>query len=166
MPELTKDDARSIVERARAGDQVAQALIIETRKSAEKGSKKAQHSRVMIEKYIAKNPPSTVAGDTRLSVNTNPKAQLALWNAQRGTEAEFAKTVVQAAPFVGPWALVCAILHGPRLKKGSPLLRIASAPKSKIAACVRRAFRLQRIGSDRRVPISSYCPLTACELGE
>ena len=156
---------REIVERARAGDQVAMALIIETRTQAEQGNKKAQRSVKLIKRYIADHQPSTMAGDDRLSVNTNPQAQLALWKA-RQSEPEFTAMVVKTAPYIGPWALVSAILHGPRLTKTSPLLKVGGLKNSKIAACIRHAFRLQRIAADNKVPISYYCPLTACELGE
>lgn len=156
---------RQIVERARAGDQVAMALIDQTRRQAEKGNKKAKQSRKLIEQYIKRNPPSTMAGDA-LSDVTNPAAQAALWQHRADAPENFAKLVAKASPHVGQWALTCAILHGPRLEPGQPLMVAAATPKSKIAACVRRAFRLQRIALDRKVPISSYCPHTACELGE
>jgi hypothetical protein len=158
------EGVRQIVERARAGDQVAMALIDQTRQQADRGNKKAQVSRKLIEKYVKRNPVSSVAGDP--SVNTNPAAQLAIWKAQKATPEVFAATVAKAAPHVGPWALMCAIFHGPLLVKGSPLMVAAATPKSKIATCVRRAFKLQRIAVDSKVPISSYCRLTACELGE
>ncbi len=160
------EGVRQIVERARAGDQVAMALIDQTRQQAERGNKKAQQSRKLIQRYLNKNPPSTMAGDERLGVNTNPAAQSALWKARKSPPDVFASTVAKTAPYIGPWALVCAIFHGPILQKGSPLMVAAATPKSKIAACVRRAFRLQRVAYDPRVPISSYCRYTASELGE
>jgi len=160
-----KEGVREIVERCRAGDQVAMALIIETRKQAEQGNKLAQKRRKEIDKYIAKHPPSTVAGDERLSVNTNPKAQLTLWSVRKSDPKKFATAVIQTAPFLGPWALVCAIFHGPKLTADCPLMATATLPNSKIAACTRQAFRLQRLDNPK-VPIRSYCPMTAGELGE
>jgi hypothetical protein len=166
--QFTPQDARSLVERSRAGDQVAMALIIETVKQAKRGNKTARRSQHLIQRYVDKHPPSDMAGESGSSVNTStdPKAQLALWTAQKRDPKVFAATVVKTAPYVGPWALISAILHGPTLKKGEPLMVAASVPNSKIASCVRRAFRLQRIASDARVPISSYCRMTALELGE
>lgn len=160
------EGVRQIVERARSGDQVAMALIDQTRRQAEKGNKKAQKSRALIQQYIKKNPPSSIAGDDLPSVNTNPAAQLVLWKAQKANPDVFAATVVKTAPYIGPWALICAIFHGPKLIKGSPLMKVAATPKSKIALCVRRAFKLQRIAHDPKIPISSYCGQTAAELGE
>jgi hypothetical protein len=160
------EGVRQIVERARAGDQVAMALIDQTRQQADRGNKKAQHSRKLIKQYLKKHRPSTIAGDLLPSVNTNPAAQTALWKAQKASPDVFAGVVAKVAPYVGPWALISAIFHGPKLAKGTPLMVAAATPKSKIAACVRRAFRLQRIAHDHRVPISSYCVHTAAELGE
>lgn len=160
-----KEGVREIVERARSGDQVAMALIIECRKQAEQGNRTAKKRCKEIERYIDKNPPSTMAGDTKLSVNTNPQAQSAVWRLRNAEPAKFAIAVIQAAPYLGPWALVCAILHGPKLAAGNPLLMVAKTPKSKIAACTRQAYRLQRL-EDPTIPIRSYCPMTAGELGE
>lgn len=160
------EGVRQVVERARAGDQVAMALIDQVRQQAEKGNAKAKRSRKQIAAYIKKHPASTMAGDVRLSASTNPQAQMALWQTQNQGQDVFASTVAKAAPYVGPWALIVAILHGPKLVKGSPLMVAAATPNSKIAACVRRAYRLQRVASDPRIPISSYCPYTAVELGE
>lgn len=160
------EGVRQIVERARAGDQVAMALIDQTRKQSEKGNKHAQKSRKLIEAYIRKNPPSTMAGDSSLNASTNPAAQMAVWRTRGSGPEAFAQVIARASPFMGPWALICAILHGPKLSKGQPLMLAAATPKSRIAYCVRKAFRLQQIASDRRVPIASYCRLTACELGE
>lgn len=159
------DEIRSVVERARSGDQIAMALITETGKQAKAGNRKARQSAALIQRYIKGNPPSAMAGEA-VSVNTNPAAQLAIWKAQKAPPDVFAATVAKAAPYVGPWALISAIFHGPTLKRGSPLMVAAATPQSKIATCVRRAFKLQRIASDTRVPISSYCRQTACELGE
>jgi len=156
---------REIVERARSGDQVAMALLIETRKQAEQGNRKALSRRKEIDKYLKKHPPSKFAGDTLLSVNTNPRAQAALWSARSTDPKQFAAAVIQTAPYIGPWALICAIFHGPKLTKDNPLMATASTPNSKIAACTRRAFRLQCL-EDPRVPIRYYCPMTAGELGE
>lgn len=161
----TYQGIRSIVERARAGDQVAMALITETARQAGTGNKRAQRSRKYIEAYIKKHPASSIAGDSQPSVNTNPAAQMAVWRAQTASPEQFAAMVAKAAPHVGPWQLVSAIYHGPTLQAGAPLMLAASVKNSKIAACVRRAFRLQRL-ADARVPISSYCRNTASELGE
>lgn len=165
---MNEQDARSIVERSRAGDQIAMALIIEAVKQSKAGNRKARRSVEVIQRYVDKHPPSSMAGDveTLPSVDTNPQAQSALWKARSADPKEFAGMVVKAAPYVGPWALISAIFHGPLLAKGSPLMITASVPNSKIATCVRRAFRLQRIAADPRVPISSYCRMTAQELGE
>lgn len=163
---FTEQDARSIVERSRSGDQVAMALIIEAVKQGKRGNRAAKRSAAMMQRYVDKHPPSAMAGDTLPSVNTNPKAQLAVWRAQKADPKEFAATVAKTAPYLGQWALISAIIHGPILTKDSPLMSAASIPNSKIASCVRRAFRLQRIASDPRVPISSYCQMTAQELGE
>lgn len=159
------EGVREIVERCRAGDQVAMALLIETRKQAEQGNKVAQKRKKQIDKYIAKHPPSTMAGDKRLSVDTSPAAQAALWRTRAADPNKFAAAVIQTAPYLGPWALICAIFHGPKLTPTCPLMLTAKTPNSKIAACTRKAFRLQRL-EDPRVPIRSYCPMTAGELGE
>lgn len=158
-------EVRSVVERARSGDQVAMALITEVGKQAKTGNKKARKSAQLIQRYITANPASDMAGEADLSVNTNPQAQLAIWKAQKAKPDVFASTVAKAAPYVGPWALIVAIFHGPLLKKGAPLMVAAATPNSKIATCVRRAYKLQRL-ADPKVPISSYCRETAIELGE
>ena len=154
---------REIVERARSGDQVAMALLIETSKQADKGNRVAKKRRKQIQKYIKAHPPSTMAGE--VLERSNPKAQAKLWSARKNKPEQFACTVIQTAPHIGPWALICAIAHGPKLDASNPLLRVAKLPQSKIAACTRKAVRLQRL-SDPRVSIRSYCPMTAGELGE
>jgi hypothetical protein len=50
-------ECRDLVERARAGDQVAMALIVEIRKNAQKGNATAVDSYRRIDRYSRKNPP-------------------------------------------------------------------------------------------------------------
>lgn len=156
---------RELVERSRAGDQVAMALIEQTAKAAKNGNSKAKRAAKAIQKYIASHPPSTMAGETKTAVTSNPAAQRFLWENRQAAPETFAAAVAKAAPHVAPLALVCAIFHGPELQPGTPLMKVANLKNSKIAACTRRAFRLQRV-RDPRVPISSFCKLTAAELGE
>lgn len=141
------------------------ALLIETRKQAEAGNKKARKSVKLINRYIADHPPSTMAGDEKREQESNPRAVAALWQARAQSPEKFASVVIQAAPFVNPWALTCAILHGPALNQDAPLMKTVNVKDSKIAACTRRAFVLRRL-DDSRVPIRSYCKYTAMELGE
>lgn len=162
-------DIRSIVERARAGDQVAMALIVETRKQAAAGNRKAQQSKRLLEQYIDKYPASAMAGDeASASTNqekTDPLAQQALWKARKTTPERWALLVIKAAPVMRIWDIIMVMAHGPTIRPDTPLGKTIKTPNSKIARCARQACRLQRL-ADPKVPISSYCRVTGTELGE
>lgn len=159
----TNSQVRGIVERVRAGDQVAMAIMCQVRDRAAKGDAKAKQSQKLFAAYLKKNKISTMGDE--VSDITNPKAFQDLWTAHRETPANYAIVVAKASPFVQVWQAVVAIVHGPKLTKDNPLMQTVNVKDSRLANIVRRAFMIQRIQRPN-YPISSYCPATGWELGE
>lgn len=162
------DAAREVSERARAGDQVAIAHIARVRDGAKEGDEKLKKTAKAIEEYCNAHPVSTTESrwGAETSVNTNPKAQQALWKARGSTPEVFAIIVAKTAPFVRTWDLVVAMLHGPQLRKETPLGQTTTIKGSRIGNCARQACKLQCIVTNSKVPISIYCRATGWELGE
>ena len=162
----SKRDIRGLVERTRAGDQNAMALIAGVRDLAAQGNPRSIYSKNLIEKYIAKYPPdSNIGQDAAPSVNTNPRAFYTLWTARETSPEKYAIIVAKSSPFVQVWQAVVAIVNGPRLTKTNPLMQTVDVKGSRIAGIVRKAFLIQRL-QNPRVPIGSYCKQTGWELGE
>jgi hypothetical protein len=107
-----------------------------------------------------------MAGDSpSVDTKSNPEAQAAVWKARQSSPEQFAVIVAKAAPVMRVWDVIVAIAHGPRIKEGTPLMDAAKIPNSRLAACIRKAFQLQRLANPG-IPISSYCRVTGAELGE
>jgi hypothetical protein len=162
------DAAREVVMRARAGDQVAIAHIARVRDGAKAGNPVLKESEKAIEQFIAKHPArdTTARWGAEVSVNTNPKAQQALWKARASSPEVFAIIVAKTAPFVRLWDLMVAMLHGPLLTQDAPLSKTVTLQGSRIGSCARNARQLQMIATNPKVPISTYCRVTGWELGE
>lgn len=163
-----QDAARETVMRARAGDQVAIAHIARVRDGAKAGNPVLKETKKAFEAFIAKNPArdTTARWGAELSVNTNPKAQTALWKARASSPEVFAIIVAKTAPFLRIWDLVVGMLHGPLLLKDTPLSKTIALQGSRIGGCARNARQLQLIATNPKVPISTYCRATGWELGE
>lgn len=179
--------ARDVVERARAGDQVAMGLLAMVRDNAKNGDPRARQSMRAIEKYIGSHPPTSIG--TEASDITNPPVPAALDALWKNPTSDI---VIKALPLVGFWPGAVALSHGARLdnakvneiaahvpephqlsfkggvafwKRSAPLVP-GSSPKGwalgRIVGIARSIQRLQL----PNVPISSYCPVTGWELGE
>lgn len=181
-----QDASRDVVERARSGDQVAMGILAMVRDNAKKGDPKAQQSLRALQKYIDKNPP--IAIGTEASDITSPHASqavAALWKADVNND-----TIIKALPLVGFWPGAVALSHGAnidnaRLEAISTAMPEQNRPAFKggvlywqkktpdlgdeqgwllgriigLARCI-QLIRLPH------VPIASFCPITAWELGE
>ena len=79
-----KDAAREVVQRARAGDQVAVAHITRIRDGATAGNPVLKETANAIKGYIKANPVRKTDSrwGSEVSVNTNPQAQEAVWKAR------------------------------------------------------------------------------------
>lgn len=163
-----QDAVRAVVTRSRAGDQVAIAHIARVREGAKAGNPVLKETEKAIAAFIKKHPASDTSArwGAEASVNTNPKAQAALWKARASKPEVFAIIVAKTAPFVRTWDLLVSMLHGPIIKPGTPLYQTASLKGSRIGSCVRKACQLQRIACNSNIPISTYCRVTGWELGE
>ena len=163
-----QDAVREVVERARAGDQVAIAHIARVRDGAKKGDETLKATETAIAAYCKAHPVRTTdsrwGADT--SVNTNPRAQQAIWKARECSPEVFAVIVGKTAPFLRTWDLLVAMVHGPLLKRETPLFQTTAIPGSRIGGCAKRACLLQCIAANPKIPISAYCKATGWELGE
>lgn len=170
--------AQDVVERARAGDQVAMGLMAQVRDRAKQGNPRAKQSLRAMQRYIDKNPPVTIGKEANGTTSPlAPIAAKALWTNPTP------KVIVTALPLMRFWQGVVALVHGPRLDnerlvhisdelhgENQPAFKEAVVdfrnPKGwamgRIVGLARCIQRLQ-IPS---VPISTFCPATAWELGE
>ena len=159
---------REVVQRSRAGDQVAMAHIAKVHEGAKEGNETLKKTAAAIEAYCKANPVRKT--DSRwgadVSVNTNPRAQQALWKARASAPEVFAIIVGKTAPFLRTWDLLVAILHGPSVTRESPLGQTTAIQGSRIGTCVKRACLLRCIALNPNIPISAYCKATGWELGE
>lgn len=164
----THDAIREVVDRARAGDQVAIAHIVQVREGAKDGDERLKKTRDAINDYIKKHPVSKTNArwGAEASVDTNPRAQLAVWKARDCSPDVFAVIVAKAAPFLRTWDLVAGILHGPLMTVDAPLVQTVNEKDSRVGQCVRKAAQLQLIAANPTIPISTYCRVTGVELGE
>ena len=178
--------ARDVVERARAGDQVAMAILAQVRDNAKAGDARAKASFRIMERYIAKNPPTNFG----VCDVTHSPSLLAMWSLRsQPTADEAAAVVMTEAPKLRLWQAIVALVHAP---KGDGLI---SAVDEKIPEGIEReSFRqgvdiknsgkntahlgfwnlgrifgvsraIQRL-RDESIPIAAFCPVVAWELGE
>jgi hypothetical protein len=148
---------RDVVERARAGDQVAMGILAETRDNAKNGVPMAVISSKLIRQYIKKNPPGQFGADE----TSDPAALRALWQA---TPDQLSEVFAKASPHVKPWHAVMVVVHRVDLREETPF-KASGKTKGRIGGIVRKAFKIQRL-RDRSFPLSSYCPVTGWEHGE
>lgn len=161
------DVAFEVVERARAGDQVAMAIIAEVRDKAKKGDRQARRSASAIMEYINKHPPSQMGVDvmsrqTDKMIGTNRKAMQALWSAPPD---KFAEIFIKASPFVTMWQAAVCVLHRAKLDEKDPLVLSTNVKNSRMGAIVRRAAKMRKL-RNRNNPISVYCRFAGWEHGE
>ncbi len=181
-----QDASRDVVERARSGDQVAMGILAMVRDNAKKGDPRAQQSLRSLEKYISKNPP--IAIGTEASDITSPhatQATAALWKPDVSND-----TIIKALPLVGFWPGAVALSHGANLDSARLDAISTTMPEDNRAAFKggvlywqkktpdltdERGWLLGRIIGLARciqlirlphVPIATFCPITAWELGE
>jgi hypothetical protein len=159
--------AFEVVERARAGDQVAMAIMAEVRDNAKKGDRLARHNKKLIDEYIEKHPPSQMGVDqlvlnTNKLIGANKKAMAALWTAPM---EKFAEVFIKASPFVSMWQGVVCVVHRASLDAKDPLVLSTNVKNSRMGAIVRKATKMRSL-RNRTNPISIYCRATGWELGE
>lgn len=178
--------ARDVVERARAGDQVAMAILAQVRDNAKAGDARAKASFRIMERYIARNPPTNFG----VCDVTHSESLKAMWGLGSLPSPDVAADVVMIeAPKVRLWQAIVALVHAP---KGDALI---SAVDQKIPeGAERESFRkganirdagtdtahlgfwklgrifalgraIQRL-QDESIPIAAFCPVVAWELGE
>lgn len=183
---VRQNAARDVVERARSGDQVAMGILAMVRDNAKKGDPKAQQSLRALEKYINKNPPNVIGTEASDITSPHaPQAAAALWRSDVNDE-----TLVKALPLVGFWSGAVALSHGPNLD-GERLDTLSNAVTEENRPAFKggiiywqkktpdlndeRGWLLGRIVGLARclqlirlphVPIATFCPITAWELGE
>lgn len=161
-----QDAVREVVERARAGDQVAIAHIAKVHEGAKEGNEALKKTEQAINDYCKAHPirRTDCRWGAEVSVNTNPRAQQAVWKARNSSPEVFAIIVAKTAPFLRTWDLLVAMIHGPKLSKETPLGQTTTIPGSRIGSCARRACLLQCIAANPKIPISAYCKATGWEL--
>lgn len=167
---LTPKDIRDLVERVRAGDQIAMSVMAQVRDRAKGGNAQAKVTLGMLERYVRTTPAGHLggAGNSTMGADLAPvakQAQSDLWRWRLGRPQEFAVVVAKCSPLVSVWQAVVAVMHGPRLGSASPLMTTSKVKGSKIGAIVRQAFVLQGV-RDGRMPISRFCAATGWEHGE
>ncbi len=161
------DVAFEVVERARAGDQVAMAIMAEVRDKAAKGDRQARRTAGQIQEYIKKHPPMHFGAD-RLVLNTNKmiganqKALQVLWSAPI---EKFAEAFIKVSPFISMWQGVMCVVHRASLDDRDPLVLSTNVKQSRMGAIVRRAVRMRKL-RNRAAPLSIYCRATGWEHGE
>ena len=83
MTATLEQTVRDVVQRARAGDQVAMGLLAVTRDSAKNGNTLAIKSARLINKFIKRNPVRGTIGAEPIAGNgvekSNPQAVQAIW---------------------------------------------------------------------------------------
>lgn len=170
--------ASDIVERARAGDQVAMGLMAQVRDRAKQGNPRAKQSLRAMQRYINKNPAVTIGKEANGTTSPlAPIATKAIWTNPTP------KVIVTALPLMKFWQGVVALVHGPKLDN-ERLVHISDELNGEIQPAFKDAvvnFRNPKgwamgriIGIARciqrlqipSVPISTFCPATAWELGE
>src|SRR5262245_18334037 len=157
-------------------------LMVRVRERAKQGDPRAKQSLRAMQRYVDKNPPITVGEEA--SGTTSPLAPIAakaIWTNPTP------KVVITAVPLMSFWKGVVALVHGPRLDNArlthisdelpgelQPTFKLGIANNrqtiegpnawltGRIVGLARIIQRLQ-IPS---VPISTFCPATAWELGE
>lgn len=152
--------ARDVVERARAGDQVAMGILVQVRENAKQHQPKAVIARAAILDYIKRHPPDNMGDESKDIMGK--KAMNCLWKVP---PAGFDEMFVKASPFVTAWQGVACLLHRANLKKDSPLVMSTRVKGSRIGAMVMKACGIRRL-RNRSVPLSTYCPITGWEHGE
>lgn len=180
--------AESLVERARAGDQNAMAMISAVREQASKGSKRARKSVKLLQQYIDANPVSESSDD-----HYSPKRILPPVVKQLGAHVGNDAAVSAWTPGVGDLYLAGVVLaNGPNLTKDR-VVGIGShfgedeeaywtgfkqwkdpvdnfgADEGSDAAFTGRAVGLARTIQGVRegaLPVSRLCPMAGWELGE
>jgi hypothetical protein len=181
-----KDAARDVVERARAGDQVAMGILAMVRDNAKAGDPKARKSFKVMEDYIRHHPPQNFG----VCDVTHSESLRALWSLNAMPPQMAVDAVVAETPKVKFWQAVVAIVHGPKddslvsgVAKEMPLeslerksfMRGIQWNKEKPTEAVTGFWNLGRmfgIGraiqrlADNSIPIAVFCPVTAWELGE
>lgn len=152
--------ARDVVERARAGDQVAMGILVQVRENAKRHSPKAVMARAAIMQYIQRHPPDEMGDEAKDVMST--KAMHCIWKVP---DKGFDEMFIKASPFVTAWQGVMCLVHRANLRKGAPLVMSTKVPGSRIGVMVMRACGIRRL-RDRSVPLSTYCPQTGWEHGE
>lgn len=154
-----------VVERARAGDQVAMALIIETRREAAMGNKKARRSALMFMKYIKQNPPSRFG----VCDITQSESMLRLWSLHAVPTEAALNAVLSDCMQVKPWQAIVAISHTPPQLFEDIGAAVKTVPDEQRRAMfeqlVTLSARIRRL-EDPSIPISAFCPVVGWELGE
>lgn len=178
--------ARDVVERARAGDQVAMAILAQVRDNAKAGSSRAKVSFRIMERYIAKNPPTNFG----VCDVTHSESLKAMWNLRAQPSADAAADiVVKEAPKLKFWQAIVALVHAPR---GDALMAAVDQkiPDGLERESFRRGVNIRDPGTetahlgfwnlgrifglgraiqrlqDESTPIAAFCPVVAWELGE
>lgn len=165
--------ARDVVERARAGDQVAMGILVEVRDNAKRGNRKAQESSRVITQYIKTHPQGVMGAEAPVAASgntnppqdvqvTDPKALSALW---RCPLSQFHIVLVKASPFVKMWEAIVVCAHKAPIQKNGPLAAAINVKGSRLSNIVRRAILMQCL-QNPGFPIARYCAVTGWELGE
>lgn len=187
IPMNPDEAARQLVERSRAGDQVAIAWICEVRKNCKTGDPRWKNAAKALQRYIDKNPPSRIGADREVlaradAIPSHPAALAALWVCRLDTDEQFAPIVVCSIPVVALWKCVSALVQRPYLNRLCQTIdlqlegaqraafrtgvrqwrRKGGSQLGRVIGLARTIQRLQLPG----VPISTLCPITAWELGE
>jgi hypothetical protein len=170
--------AGDIVERARAGDQVAMAIIAEVRANAKTGNPRASKSFALISRYIKRNPP-TRFGYLPSEALTKPTESsngagvydvihspeiTRLWTLAAVPVEQAAKALTADLGKVTFWQGVCALVHAPNdvVQMALPeLLQGLTVGENMLAV----SLSIRQL-ADESIPISSFCPVVAWEMGE
>lgn len=143
------------VERVRAGDQVAMALLIETRKAAARGNERARRSLALGFRYLDENPPQHFGGT---KAENSPEV-VRLWSLHLVEPGAAKSALLKDLGRVSYWQAVCALVHVP-----VTVLEGVTFPEN-LSKIVPLAASIRAIANPE-VPLAAFCPVVAWELGE
>lgn len=147
--------AGDVIERIRGGDQVAMSLLIESKKNAARGDRRAQRAVRMAWLYLDNNPPARFGGTRAV----NSPELIRLWSLDTVDPGSAQKALVSDLGRVSFWQAVAALVHVPLA-----VLDGLTFPES-LSKAVELAALIRAIDNPD-VPLSTLCPAVASELGE
>jgi hypothetical protein len=173
QPSKMMKAAADLVERARAGDQNATAMIAQISKSAARGSSKAIIARGMIRDYIKKHPLSkkrNAFGADNASVKSPMDKKVIEKFKTKSSGAETLRGILESTSRENGLIISSTVLALSKPLDNAGVKRIVlqnpyAATLVPVRKCIARAARIQRV-SRPNSRIADFSPAIAWELGE